>query len=103
MIESDLKRIREAENNALAKIEEAENESKAKIENAKKEIRIKIEKEREELLNQIEKWKDEADMEGKMEAEKILAEYRERVREIESVSQEKINEVAIEVLRDLFG
>ncbi len=102
MIESDLKRIREAERSALLRIEKAEKESKEKIENAKKEIRANIEREREEILKKIEVWKEEADEEGKREADKILTEYRERVKEIESIGEDRINEIAIEVLRDIF-
>ncbi len=101
MIQDEIKRIREAENDALLRMERAEKESKEKVEIAKKEIRKRIETEREELLKKIDEWKDEAEKQGKIEAEKILAEYQKNVKDIEKIEASTIREVASEVLKEI--
>ncbi len=103
MIEEDLKRIREAENDALRRIEEAEKRSKEEIEESKKIIRKEIEEERKKVLMEIDEMKWNAEEEGKREAEKIIEDYRARVREIEKIDEGQIKHVAREVMKEILG
>ena len=103
MIEEEIKKIRESEDFAKRRIRNAEVESKEKVERAKKEIRREIEEKRRNVLDEIEKWKKGADLQGKIEAEKIINDYKKRAEEIEGISKERLSEVAREVLNKLIG
>lgn len=102
MIEDEIKRIREAENSALSRIQEAERRSKERVEEEKKRILRDIEERRKRLLEEVEVWKKNAEVEGRMEGEKILEEYQEKVKKIKGISEQKIQEVAKEVILEIF-
>jgi len=102
MIEDEIKRIREAEENAVSRIQEAERKSKKRVEEEKKRILKDIEERRKKLLEEIEVWKKNAEVEGRIEGAKILEEYQEMAKKIKGISEQKIQEVAKEVLLQIF-
>ena len=103
MISEDIERIRSVEETVQRKISEAEIKSKEKVENAKREILQEIEEKRRKLIEEIERWKKGAETQGKIEAEKIINDYKEKADRIRRTDEKRINEVARAVLLKLIG
>jgi len=102
MIEEEIKKIRDAESRALQRNQEAERISKEVVEEGKRKIMEEIEERRKKLVEEIEKWKRSADADGKLQGEKILEEYREKVKKIEKIGEDRIKEVAQEIITEIF-
>ncbi len=103
MISDEIERIRSVENEAKRKISEAEIKSKEKVEIAKKKIIEEIEEKKKKLIEEIERWKKSAEAQAKIEADKIINDYKKRSDEIRRTNDEKIGKVARDVLKDIIG